>query len=260
MVHDRVVYVSSESESEPEKATPPKQGPAEPLLYSPVKASHKEVIDLSFSSEEDECDVGRPRPTARRRLVKGSRPEAAPALAPTPSSSSLGAASSGSDKDAILKEHVLVPEDSESESSSSSESEDDTPVILPTPRSKPAPRAKPTPSRAPRSQPLLDTPSRPANDPVKKGKAPRVTKKALREAEQARREKYAEELFEELNTSVFNDGLPKETKLNWSNRLLTTAGRAKWRRYSVPAKFLHSCNSETGLADPGTVRKLPRLS
>ena len=102
--------------------------------------------------------------------------------------------------------------------------------------------------------------ARPASDPVKKGKAPRVTKKALREAEQARREKYAEELFEELNTAVFNDGLPKETKLNWSNRLLTTAGRAKWRRYSVAVNPFCSYYFEIGFADPETVRKLPRLS
>ncbi|KAG0709099.1 SprT-like family-domain-containing protein [Suillus ampliporus] len=48
--------------------------------------------------------------------------------------------------------------------------------------------------------------------------------------EQARREKYAEKLFEELNSTIFNDGLPRETKLNWNKRLLTTAGRARWHR------------------------------
>jgi hypothetical protein len=62
-------------------------------------------------------------------------------------------------------------------------------------------------------------------------KAPRVTKKAHAAAEQARREKYAADLFEELNRAVFKDGLPKETKMNWNKRLLTTAGRAKWHRF-----------------------------
>ncbi|OAX44842.1 hypothetical protein K503DRAFT_764726 [Rhizopogon vinicolor AM-OR11-026] len=48
--------------------------------------------------------------------------------------------------------------------------------------------------------------------------------------EQARREKYAEKLFAELNSTIFNDGLPRETKLNWNKRLLTTAGRARWHK------------------------------
>lgn len=48
--------------------------------------------------------------------------------------------------------------------------------------------------------------------------------------EQTRREKYAAQLFEELNSTIFNNGLPLETKLNWNKRLLTTAGRAKWHR------------------------------
>ncbi|KAG2754506.1 hypothetical protein P692DRAFT_20854246 [Suillus brevipes Sb2] len=48
--------------------------------------------------------------------------------------------------------------------------------------------------------------------------------------EQTRREKYAAQLFEELNSTIFNNGLPIETKLNWNKRLLTTAGRAKWHR------------------------------
>ena len=62
-------------------------------------------------------------------------------------------------------------------------------------------------------------------------KKPRMTKKVKQAIEQARREKYALDLFEELNKVVFKDGLPKETALKWSNRLLTTAGRAKWKRY-----------------------------
>lgn len=61
-------------------------------------------------------------------------------------------------------------------------------------------------------------------------KATRFTKKGQLAAEQARREQYAEGLFTELNQVVFKEGLPKETKLVWNKRLLTTAGRAKWHR------------------------------
>lgn len=41
---------------------------------------------------------------------------------------------------------------------------------------------------------------------------------------------YAEELFSELNKTVFKGGLPTNTKLNWNKRLLKTAGRAKFHR------------------------------
>lgn len=70
----------------------------------------------------------------------------------------------------------------------------------------------------------------PSNRSPTKLKPPRTTKKAQAAAEQARREAYAREIFQELNRIVFKDELPKETKLNWSKRLLTTAGRAKWHR------------------------------
>ncbi|KAG6918674.1 hypothetical protein DXG01_012491 [Tephrocybe rancida] len=62
---------------------------------------------------------------------------------------------------------------------------------------------------------------------------PRISKKAQAAAEQERRELYARKLFDELNHTVFGDKLPKETKLNWSKRLLTTAGRAKWHRDGI---------------------------
>ncbi|OSX67889.1 hypothetical protein POSPLADRAFT_1165418 [Postia placenta MAD-698-R-SB12] len=70
----------------------------------------------------------------------------------------------------------------------------------------------------------------PAATPRKAGKAPRLTKKALEAAEQKRREGYAQELFDELNKVVFGGGLPAETQLKWSKRLLTTAGRARWHK------------------------------
>ncbi|KAI0090038.1 SprT-like family-domain-containing protein [Irpex rosettiformis] len=57
-----------------------------------------------------------------------------------------------------------------------------------------------------------------------------MTKKVKLAIEQTRREKYAQDLFDELNRVVFKSGLPEDTALKWSNRLLTTAGRAKWKR------------------------------
>ncbi|TCD66773.1 hypothetical protein EIP91_000964 [Steccherinum ochraceum] len=56
------------------------------------------------------------------------------------------------------------------------------------------------------------------------------SKKSVAAAEQARRETYARQFFNDLNEKVFGNGLPRETRLNWNVRLLTTAGRAKWRR------------------------------
>jgi hypothetical protein len=48
--------------------------------------------------------------------------------------------------------------------------------------------------------------------------------------EQQRRHDYAQQLFDDLNASIFKGGLPNNTALNWNKRLLTTAGRAKWHR------------------------------
>ncbi|KAI9465124.1 SprT-like family-domain-containing protein [Russula earlei] len=61
-------------------------------------------------------------------------------------------------------------------------------------------------------------------------KTPRTSKKAQAQAQQAERAAYAQSLFDELNRNVFAGGLPIETTLIWSNRLLTTAGRARWHR------------------------------
>jgi hypothetical protein len=98
---------------------------------------------------------------------------------------------------------------------------DDDFVVLPSVNTPPS-RMRPTPR--PRDLPSTSSPQ----------KALRNTKKAQAVAEQARREQYAAELFEELNRMVFNDGLPKGTKMNWNKRLLTTAGRAKWHRFVSP--------------------------
>ncbi|KAG6850149.1 hypothetical protein C0991_010698, partial [Blastosporella zonata] len=45
---------------------------------------------------------------------------------------------------------------------------------------------------------------------------PRISKKAQAAVEQERRAFYARKLFEELNHAIFDDKLPKETKLNWN--------------------------------------------
>ncbi|KAG6872461.1 hypothetical protein C0995_009564 [Termitomyces sp. Mi166 len=75
------------------------------------------------------------------------------------------------------------------------------------------------------------TPMFTARTPGSRNKGtPRLSKKAQAAVEQERRVIYAQELFDDLNRSVFEGRLPKETKLNWSKRLLTTAGRAKWHR------------------------------
>ncbi|KAH8977546.1 SprT-like family-domain-containing protein [Lactarius hatsudake] len=89
---------------------------------------------------------------------------------------------------------------------------------LPTAPSTPTSKTPATKARAPK----FTTPSA--------AKTPRTSKKALALAEQAERAAYAQSLFDDLNLSVFDGGLPATTTLVWSNRLLTTAGRARWRR------------------------------
>ncbi|KIL70582.1 hypothetical protein M378DRAFT_6545 [Amanita muscaria Koide BX008] len=56
------------------------------------------------------------------------------------------------------------------------------------------------------------------------------TSRAQAALEKEKRAKYAQQLFDELNEAVFKSALPKETKLSWNKRLLTTAGRAVWRK------------------------------
>jgi hypothetical protein len=85
-----------------------------------------------------------------------------------------------------------------------------------------------TPSRVQLPKDILATPT--FNTSLRKIRRPRTGKKTQAAAEKTRREVYAQELFTELNRVVFNEGLPKDTKLNWNKRLLTTAGRAKWHR------------------------------
>ncbi|KAF8446159.1 SprT-like family-domain-containing protein [Boletus edulis BED1] len=73
---------------------------------------------------------------------------------------------------------------------------------------------------------LLDSPKKNAvSNPSQRGR-----RSVLKAKEQARLQKYATDLFAQLNKDVFGDRLPKDTTLEWSKRLLTTAGRARWHR------------------------------
>ncbi|KAH9927471.1 SprT-like family-domain-containing protein, partial [Epithele typhae] len=58
----------------------------------------------------------------------------------------------------------------------------------------------------------------------------RMTKAAMQRRELQRRRDYATAFFEELNATVFGGGIPAGTELQWNKRLLTTAGRAHWKR------------------------------
>ncbi|KAI9059599.1 hypothetical protein FKP32DRAFT_1596164 [Trametes sanguinea] len=71
-------------------------------------------------------------------------------------------------------------------------------------------------------------PAAPSPNPAK-AKTPRMTKKMLLQAKKEHLQAYAADFFKELNRNVFGGGLPETTELVWSNRLLTTAGRANWR-------------------------------
>lgn len=79
-------------------------------------------------------------------------------------------------------------------------------------------------------------PARPSPGPSKRtpgaSKTPRVTKKQQQQAERERLQAYAAAFFRELNEGVFGGGIPEATELVWSKRLLTTAGRAHWKRWA----------------------------
>ncbi|KAH9993362.1 SprT-like family-domain-containing protein [Russula vinacea] len=92
---------------------------------------------------------------------------------------------------------------------------------------RPVPTPLPAHAAVKETTPKTPIKATPKSTPAK---TPRTSKKALALAEQGERATYAQSLFEELNRSVFAGGLPVETTLIWSNRLLTTAGRARWHR------------------------------
>lgn len=70
--------------------------------------------------------------------------------------------------------------------------------------------------------------TKPRAVPTKK----RKTKRELQKEKQAHLADYAQTLFDELNSSVFMNRLAKDTPLLWNNRLLATAGRAKWHKWA----------------------------
>lgn len=75
----------------------------------------------------------------------------------------------------------------------------------------------------------------------------RMTKKELERQKQAQLESYAQNLFNDLNKTVFNNQLPADTALLWNKRLLTTAGKARWHRLvTMEASVILplSCRSE----------------
>jgi hypothetical protein len=83
----------------------------------------------------------------------------------------------------------------------------------------------------------LKTPSRgllPASATPSTSKSPVKPKKVS--PEQLRLEVYAQVLFDELNTAVFEGGLA-ETELVWNVRLLTTAGRAVRKKKGMALKL-----------------------
>jgi hypothetical protein len=97
-------------------------------------------------------------------------------------------------------------------------------------------RARRPPENAP---PEATLPKTPLSAKRKGARTPRTSKKELAQAEHAERAAYAQSLFGELNRTAFAGGLPVETTLVWSNRLLTTAGRARWHRCVLFCWFFH---------------------
>ena len=101
------------------------------------------------------------------------------------------------------------------------------------PRTRPAPRPVkrfPTTDSDDDSAPTPAATSSTSETPRRKRTPKTPSKKALREQEQARREAFARDLFHELNRTVFRGGLPDDTALVWNKRLLTTAGRASYKK------------------------------
>lgn len=90
-------------------------------------------------------------------------------------------------------------------------------------------------------------------------KTPRLgTKKAREEADLSRRQVYAQKVFDDLNKSVFKEGLPSGTQLVWNKRLLTTAGKAKYHRYGYPTETLSADSCLRPVTETGSRRR--RLS
>jgi hypothetical protein len=96
-----------------------------------------------------------------------------------------------------------------------------------TPSREIAPRKR---TKAPIQPTTSDTqPTTPAVPPTPRSSG-KISKRAQAAAERKELEEYAQQFFDDLNKTVFEEGLPRDTKLAWNVRLLTTAGRALWHK------------------------------
>lgn len=88
---------------------------------------------------------------------------------------------------------------------------------------KPKPKPKPKTTAAP------STPRRENTSAVPK--TPRIGKKAKEAAEKEQLLTYAKEWFKKLNREVFSMMLPENTDIIWNPKLISSAGRAHFKRY-----------------------------
>ncbi|KAF7986222.1 hypothetical protein HWV62_38666 [Athelia sp. TMB] len=178
-------------DSSPERTAP---GPSRPSLQRPSRSAPEKMLPLYADDEPWNVDDGSILTFARKPIRRAAKPSSGTAT----SEDSLPSSSTRTTGRNIRWN--LDPGDE--------------PAEIPS-------------AITPRSRKLPGTHSSPALSSAKK---PRTTKKERVAEEQARREQYASELFSTLNSTIFKDQLPKETKLNWNVRLLSTAGKAKWHR------------------------------
>jgi len=79
-----------------------------------------------------------------------------------------------------------------------------------------------------------ESPSTPKRKtPSTKAKTPRTGKKAKEAAERERLLDYAKDWFKRLNREVFDMKLPEDTDIIWNAKLISSAGRAHFKRYDL---------------------------
>lgn len=94
----------------------------------------------------------------------------------------------------------------------------------------PAPASLPPRSTPGRRRKDAGGPSTPQAENSSVQKQPRTSKKAAADAKLALLASYAQRWYDDLNLEVFDSKLPKDTELIWNKKLLTTAGRAHYKR------------------------------
>lgn len=168
-----------------------------PSIHSLTKQASSLVVEVGSDSDNDDAILVFDEPKAARKPIRKPAPKVSTTVSVQ-----------------VTKTHItLKPPSKDVFESAPGVPEGDTDTSLndpgpvhATPRTKnPSPRKKPTGT-------------------------PRVTKNSFKEEQQDKLRNYAQQLFVELNRTVFKQQLPEDTKLNWNKRLLTTAGRAKWHR------------------------------